>query len=402
MTIKTGLVPNSLFLTLGKYRWQKLVYIILLSLILLSSAVFLVNLSPYKKGAQEQFVKAQVLSVYEVNNSPGSQQVKVRILEGLDKNKIETTTRSYFPSDPNSKRLPIGSTVLLDVQPNNGDQYSFLDRYRITGALTILAILAALVILIGRWRGVTAAAGLVFTIGILTIFVLPRIVHGDAAFATCIEGAFMIATFTIFIAHGFRRRTTLAYISTVLSLCIVIGLAALTVYLTGVTGNPTETVNSEQSVTLLQYAPHYINITGLFLGGVVIASLGILEDITTGQAAAVDEIHKANPKLSSLKIYRQGMSVGREHIAALINTLFILYAGTALPTVVATVLYTTGQPLAVTLNDETIIEAVVRTVVPSISLLLAVPLTTALAAYVLPRWYKVSGSAVGSRRTAIS
>jgi uncharacterized membrane protein len=375
---------------LTKLKRLHLAYGIALVIVLFISASYLVRLNPYKASASSQFVTARVLSVSPAG--AGNQMVKVKILEGADKGHIVSVDRSYFMTDPNSKRLPVGSKTLLSVQPKNGNQYSYLDRYRLDGALTLLAVLLVLVLVIGRWRGLTAAVGLVFSISILAVFVLPRIINGDAAFATCIEGAFIIVTLSIFIAHGFNRRTSLAYVSTIVTLGLIVGIAATAVYLTGTTGDAGETINSEQEVPLLQYAPHYIDLAGLFMGGMVIASLGVLEDITTGQAAAVDEIHKANRDLSSFQLYKKGLSVGREHIAALINTLAILYAGTALPTIVVTILYNTGNPLAVTINDETIVEAIVRTIVPSIGLLLAVPLSTGLAAYILPRWYS-------SRRT---
>ena len=298
---------TKLWQTLRNLKFYQLIYVVLLVIILIVSALFLVALSPYKQGASEEFVKARVLNVSDIANTPGSQNVRARVLEGPNKDQVVNVVRSYFMNDPNSKRLPIGSLVILNVQPKNGDQYSFLDRYRINGALTLLVILAVLVFIIGRWRGLSAAVGLVFTIGILAIFVLPRIVAGDSAFATCVEGAFLIATATIFIAHGFRRRTVIAFVSVVITLALIVCISALSVYLTGTTGNPGETVNSEQNVSLIQYSPHYINITGLFLGGMVIASLGVLEDITSGQAAAVDEIYKVNPKLKTIKIYHNGM-----------------------------------------------------------------------------------------------
>jgi len=381
---------------IGRFRRVKkchIVYGSVLLIILLTSAVFLAHLSPSKPNAQNEVVRAKVLAVSLSQTSEGNQVVRAKILDGAGKNKVVSVARSYFLGDPNSQRLPVGSEILLTIQPKNGNQYSFLDRYRLPGVFTLLLVLVLLVLAIGRWRGITAAVGLVFTIGILAVFVLPRIVNGDAAFTTCIEGAFMIATISIFIAHGFTRRTTLAFASTVMTLLLIVGIAATAVYLTGTTGNPGDTINSEQSTSLLQYAPHCIDLTGLFLGGMVIASLGVLEDITTGQAAAVDEIHKANSKLSSVVLYKKGLSVGREHIAALINTLAILYAGAALPTIVLTILYSSSGPLAVTINDEVIVEAIVRTIVPSIGLLLAVPLSTGLAAYVLPRWYRRSAYA---------
>lgn len=374
----------------SRLKKSSLIYGALLLLILLIAAVFLANLSPYKSSAQNQFVRAKVIAVSPSQTGGGSQNVQVQILDGAGKGKIVNVGRNYSISDPNARRLPLGSKVLLTVQPKNGDQYSFLDRYRLPGTLMLLLLLLVLVLAIGRWRGMTAAVGLICTIVILAVFVLPRIINGDGAFATCIEGALIIATVSIFIAHGFSRRTTLAFVSTVITLLLIVGIAAGAVYMTGTTGNPGTTVNSEESVSLLQYAPHQINLTGLFLGGIVIASLGALEDITTSQTAAVDEIHKANSKLGSALLYKKGLSVGREHIAALINTLAILYVGFSLPTIVLTILYNSSQPLAVTINDEVIVEAIVRTVVPSIAILLAVPLSTGLAAYFLPRWHKKS------------
>ncbi|HUD06697.1 MAG TPA: YibE/F family protein [Candidatus Saccharimonadales bacterium] len=369
---------------------------LIIFIVLFFSAFYLLRLSPYKaqtasssfsSNSQTQYVRAKVLNPVYNQSDSGTQSVQVRILDGPSAGRVVTVSRSYLLGDPNSRRLPVGSKVLLTIEPNNGNQYSYLDRYRIQGAVTLLIALLILVVAIGRWRGITGALGLTVSIGILAVFVLPRIIAGHAAFATCIEGSFMIATVSIFIAHGFTKRTTVAFVSTIATLFLVIGIAAVAVHLTGVTGNPGATVNNEQQTSLIEYAPHYIDLSGLFLGGMVIASLGILEDITTCQAAAVDEIYKANHKQSIGQLYKKGLSVGREHVAALINTLAIVYVGIALPTIVLTILYTGHSPLLVTLNDETIIEAVVRTIVPSIGLLLAVPLATYLSAYILPKWY---------------
>ena len=138
------------------------------------------------------------------------------------------------------------------------------------------------------------------------------------------------------------------------------------------------------------YATQPIDIGGLLTGGVLIASLGPLFDITTGQAATVDEIHKADRKQSLGRLFWKGMSVGREHIAALINTLALVYVGVALPSIVTTIVLNQElhyhAPLLVNLNTETIAEEVMRTCVASIGMLLALPVTTWLAAYVLPRW----------------
>jgi len=128
-----------------------------------------------------------------------------------------------------------------------------------------------------------------------------------------------------------------------------------------------------------------IDLKGLLLGGIIIGALGVLDDVTTGQAAAVDEIHKANPTLPFIELYRRGLSVGREHITSLVNTLALAYIGAGLPLLL---LFTTNtvQPLWVAMNAESIVEEIIRTLVGSTTLIFAVPITTALMAHILKRW----------------
>jgi len=122
-----------------------------------------------------------------------------------------------------------------------------------------------------------------------------------------------------------------------------------------------------------------INLQGLLLGGIIIGTLGVLNDITTAQAATVEEIHLANNQLSFRRLYQKGSSVGREHIASLINTLVLTYVGVSLPLFL--LFSVNGQSLWTVLNSSTIAEEIVRTLVGSMALILAVPVTTVLAAY---------------------
>lgn len=368
---------------------RHLIWGVVIVIALAITSLYLVNLSPYRPAAsgtnQIEYIRAKVLSVSAASGASGGQTISVKIIDGQNKGETVSVNRSYILGDPNSERLPLGSQVLLIKDPNNGDQYSYFDRYRIPGAVTLSIILLVLVLAIGRWRGLTGAIGLVISITVLVTFVLPRIVNGHAPFATCVEGAFVIAILSIWVAHGFSKRTTIALVSVLITLLLMVGLVAASVHISGITGDPGDAVNIEQQTSLLNYAPRHIDLAGLLMGGMVIASLGVLEDITTAQAAAVDEIHKANPKRNSRQLYHSGLSVGREHIASLINTLVLVYFGVALPTIVLTVLYSSG-PFLVMINNETVMEAIIRAGVSSIALLLAVPLSTGLAAYLLPRW----------------
>jgi len=138
-------------------------------------------------------------------------------------------------------------------------------------------------------------------------------------------------------------------------------------------------LGSEESLDLQYGALKNINLQGLLLAGIIIGALGVLDDITTAQTAAVAELKLANAKLSFDELYRRGMAVGKEHITSLVNTLALAYAGASLPMLLLFTVY--QQPLWVTLNSEFVVEEVVRTVVGSLALTVAVPITTFLAAY---------------------
>lgn len=365
-------------------RKRHLLYGLFLTVLLLVSSLSLISLSPYSSRGPNHFLRAKVFSIQnEQSATLGSvQNVWVRLLDGPQKGTVIPVQRTPF-GDKASKRLPVGSEVVL-IQESQSGQYGFVSRWYMPGVGTLFIMLLVLVVAIGAWRGIMSIFGLAISIAILATFVVPRIVQGSDAFVTCIIGAVLITLVSLFVAHGLTKRTTVAFIASVVTLAIVVGLTALASYVTG-----TSEIITEDSVGIF-YATHPIDIAGLLTGGVVIASLGTLFDITTGQAATVDEIHKTDHTQAIGRLFWKGMSVGREHIAALINTLALVYVGVALPSIVTTVILNHQShrqaPLLIYLNTETLAEEVVRTCVPSIAMLLALPVTTYLAAYVLPRW----------------
>lgn len=364
---------------------RHVVYGALIATLLLVSSLSLIKLSPYSSHGSERYFRAKVESAQNVQSATfgSSQYVRAKLLDGPQSGETVVVQRTPI-GDSAGKRLPIGSEILLAKSKTDGNQYSFMSRWYMPGVGTLFIILLLLVIAIGAWRGITSVFGLAISIVILAAYVVPRIVQGGNAFALCIIGAVLITAVSLFVAHGFTKRTSIAFVGSILTLAVIVGLTALASYITG-----TSEVIDENNVSIL-YATHSIDIGELLTGGVVIASLGALFDITTGQAATVDEIHKADHTQSVSRLFWKGMSVGREHIAALINTLALVYAGTALPAIVTTIVLNQEvnyhAPLLVNLNTETIAEEVMRTCVASIGMLLALPITTWLAAYVLPRW----------------
>lgn len=355
--------------------------------ILLVSSFSLLRLSPFDAhNTSAQYFRARVVSVKITGSTAQDAEdyIRASLLDGSHAGSVVTVTITPTIGDAAARRLPVGSEILLVRDKTDGNQYAFLSRWYMPGIATLFILLLTLVVVIGAWRGITSLFGLAVSVGILAVYVVPRIVNGHNAFLTCIEGAVLITLVSVYIAHGLNKRTTVAFIGSLLTLGAVVGLTALASYITG-----TSEIITEDNIGLL-YASHAVDIAGLLTGGVVIASLGALFDITTGQAATVDVIHKTDRKLPLSKLFWKGMSVGREHIAALINTLALVYVGVALPSIVTTIVLNQESnyhaPLLVNFNTETIAEEVMRTAVASIGMLLALPITTWLAAYVLPRW----------------
>lgn len=255
-----------------------------------------------------------------------------------------------------------GSVKLIGREP-----YRLPAIFLLTGMFFVLAIVFA-----GR-TGFTSILGLGVSICILAFFVVPRIGRGDNPLLISFVGAVAIACTSLYLAHGFHKRTTIALISTLITLALSLILSILAVRMTQLFG-----MGSEESM-FLQIGPlQAVNLRGLLLGGIVIGALGVLDDITTTQTAAINELKRANSRMSRIALYRAGLSIGREHIASLVNTLALAYAGASLPLLLL-FWSDSNAPWWVILNSESLVEEIVRTLVGSMTLILAVPISTLLA-----------------------
>ena len=186
---------------------------------------------------------------------------------------------------------------------------------------------------------------------------------------------------SIYLAHGFTKQTSVAVFSTAITLVITGFLSVLFVRLTNLSG-----ISNEDTSSLLFGGPTAtINYKGLLLGGMIIGFLGVLDDITTGMSATVFELKKVNSKLKFHEIIKSSLNVGVEHISSLVNTLVLAYAGSSLPVFLYLVLNPQGYPVWFMVNSEFIAEEIVRTMVGSIGLLFAVPITTIMASYFVTR-----------------
>jgi uncharacterized membrane protein len=252
------------------------------------------------------------------------------------------------------------------------DEYSFSDFERRPPMLWLLGIFGVLVIVMGRWQGLRALAGLGLSLAIIVFFVAPSILEGNSPTSVALFGALAVMLVTIPLAHGIGPKTIAACLGTASSLVLTLLLADLFIGLSHLSG-----ITSEEAV-FLRASQQELSLQGLLLAGIVIGALGVLDDVTVSQASTVMAIRRANESLGFGALFRSAIGVGRDHIAATVNTLVLAYAGAFLP--VLLVFSLAGTSFGEAINFEVVAEAIIGMLVGSIGLIAAVPVTTALAA----------------------
>lgn len=275
-------------------------------------------------------------------------------------------------------RLRINDKVYLTDLGQKADgstQYGFYEYQREKPLLLLGAAFVIFAIAIGRRAGLQALVALALSIFVLVKFMLPAIVDGRNPLVVALVGASAVMFLALYLSHGINVRTTSAAIGTVASLCLtglVAWAAVRAAKFTGLTGD---------DASYLRATSNNIDLKGLLLAGVIIGALGVLDDVTVTQSSAVWELHQANPELGFAGRYSAAMRIGRDHIASVVNTLVLAYAGAALPLLL---LFTqAGTPLAEVFNGEPVATEIVRMLAGSIGLIAAVPITTALTSIVV-------------------
>ncbi|MGH9010668.1 MAG: YibE/F family protein, partial [Acidimicrobiia bacterium] len=271
-------------------------------------------------------------------------------------------------SDGYGYRLDPGDKIVIALVGGDvpGAGWYFEDFARRRPMIFLALIFAAAVALLGRWRGAFSLLGLAFSLVMLVRFVLPSILEGNDPVAVAVVGAAAIMFVALYLAHGFNVRTTSAVAGTLASLLVIGVLAGLFVGATELTG-----LASEEG-GFLQALSGNIDLHGLLLGGIVIGSLGVLDDVTVTQASAVWELSLANTSYGFRQLYTAAIRIGRDHVASTVNTLVLAYAGASLPLLILFTL--SNRPLGDVLTGEIVAEEVVRTLVGSIGLVAAVPI----------------------------
>jgi uncharacterized membrane protein len=332
--------------------------------------------------AQDQvtIVRAKVIEVLTQTEEtlPGSdtkspvQTIRVEIVEGIDKGKVVQFSNDYV-------MLKNGDSFYLSytVQPDGNPFYNVFEPDRVPVLLFFAILFIALVLIFGGFQGLRGLLSLTGSLLVIIFVLLPGIIHGFSALLVSIGVASLIIILGSYITHGFNKTTSSAVIGMIITV-IVTGIMAYfavhSSHLTGVTG--------DESIYLNFNTRGGIDLVGILMGGIMIGLLGVLYDVSIGQAISVEELHKIAPHIGRWEIYKRAIRIGREHIGALVNTLAIAYVGASLPLLL--LFYSASDTSFLTIiNREVFATEIIRILIGSIGLVLAVPITTLLSVRML-------------------
>lgn len=326
----------------------------------------------------QSLTDAEVLTVASLddlpeNAPPGSQSVDVtmRLTSGPDQGEV-VTTQAFLEGLP---ELVPGQQVR--VVGNAADGYYIADYERSSALWLLAALFVIVVVAASGWQGLRSLVGLALSLVIVIAFVVPAILAGSSPAAVALVGAVGVLVITLYLSHGFATKTSVAVVGTTIALAITVGLGVWFIDAAVITG-----FSSEEAVQASFQVPG-LDVSGLVLAGLIIATLGVLDDVTVAQASTVQALHDTDPSMTSSSLVRVAMVVGRDHIASTINTLFLAYAGASLTLLV--IFSTGGRPIGDIITSELVAAELVQTLVGSLGLIAAVPITTLLAAVMVVR-----------------
>ncbi len=263
--------------------------------------------------------------------------------------------------------------VMISKRPDGQTFFQVADHIRLGPIAVIVGLFAALVVGIGRGKGLRALLGLVLSGLLIGGFILPQILaHRDPTLVSLVGTALLLAA-TLYLIQGWNSIGHTALLGMLAALAVTGVLAVGWTKLAYLTG-----FGSEETM-FLQAMGVGVEMRGLLLAGMIIGAASVLDDVVLAQAMTVFELAAANATLSRGELYRRSMKIGVAHLASMINTLVLAYASAALPLLLLFYLY--PEPWYLTINRELISEEIVRALVGSVGLMMAVPLTSAIASW---------------------
>ena len=384
------------------YLLEGIAFLLLLSSVVALGALHFTRppaLYTSTSASLEATVQAQILDVKKEEFSEDesgltqiSQILLIKILTGdYEGQEAEVTYNGLGPT-VRDVQFKAGDRALIMVteRPNGEPFFAVADHVRLFPLAAIAGIFALITILVGRWQGVRALLGLVLSLALISGFIMPEILADRDPVLAAIIGMTVLTAVTLYLIQGWNTIAHTALISMITSLAITGLLAIVWTQVARLTG-----FGSEETLYLQATGVH-LNMRGLLLASMIIGAAGVLDDVVLAQAVTAFELAQANTTLTFRELYQRSMKVGNAHLASMVNTLVLAYASAALPLLILFTLY--PEPWHLTINRELIAEEIVRTLVGSTGLMLAVPLTTLIAAWAAPKMH-VQQAQEGSGQT---
>lgn len=270
-----------------------------------------------------------------------------------------------------------GDRVIVAYSPGpDGGAYYITDFVRTSPLWLLFGLFVLAVLFVGRKKGLRALLMLCLTALVILKFIVPLILAGWSPPLVAVIGSVAILSLAIFGTEGFGPKSRIAFVSVLIAMALALLLSWIFTEATRLTG-----ISSDEAMTLFGLAEASVDLKGLLLAGIVIGTLGVLDDVVVSQVSVVAELREADRNLDRRELFRRAMNVGVDHINAVVNTLFLAYAGVAMPLLV---LFSVDIPpfitIGQTINNEIVATEVVRTLVGSIALVMAVPIATWVAA----------------------
>jgi uncharacterized membrane protein len=301
------------------------------------------------------------------------QKLKINISKGSLKGEDIIVENGALPSCEVIS-YEVGDKVIISYSPGteNNDVFFIVDFVRTNGLLILFILFIILAVLVGSKKGALSLISMLISFVIIFTFILPNIQQGKDPVLITILASIVIIPVTFYLSHGFEKRITISIIGTIIALIITGILSNIFVDTAHLTGTASEEVLLLQILGDTQY-----NLKGLLLAGIIIGTLGVLDDVTVSQTAIVYQLNDLKKDLTSSELFKRSIKVGKDHIASMVNTLILVYTGTSMPLLL--LFMNDSRPFGEIINIELISTEIVRTLVGSIGLILAVPITTYLA-----------------------
>ncbi|MFA6024329.1 MAG: YibE/F family protein [Candidatus Gracilibacteria bacterium] len=350
-------------------------------LLIITVVLFFLDINPPSDSSSsyEEVLEATVVELttseqQETVDGPQYYQVlQMEVTRGSLKGEIVEVENGIMPSIY-SQEYKLGDRLVLLKSASGYDEniFAIVDTVRRPLLFWLFLLFIAVVLVVSQKQGLRSLLGMVFSFFVLFRLVLPLILAGFSPVWAAILGSALIIPASFYLSHGINRKTTVAILGTLVTLILTGLLAGLFANWGSLTGLADEAASFLKSDT-----GERINFQGLLLAGVLISMLGVLDDVSISQASVAEQLQGAKENISFFELYKRTMSVGKDHIASMVNTLVLVYTGASLPLLLLFIDH--SHSFYEVLNYEFVAEEIIQTLVGSIGLILTVPITTLFA-----------------------